>query len=132
MPTAKSGGHKSRNDLIFIVCLLIVLCVAGLCFYLLRGKGDTVTVTVDGAHFATYALSEDRTVDIITGEGKDEHNILVIENGKARVESATCPDGICSSHKPIYREGESIVCLPHRVVITVSTAEDANAPDIVV
>ena len=44
---------------------------------------------------------------------------------------ASCPDGICAAHKPISREGESIVCLPHRVVITVRTVEDEGGPDIV-
>ena len=119
--------RKLRNDLLFITALLAVVTVAGACFYLLRGEGNTVTVKVDGQVFGTYALSEERVVDIPTQQG---HNRLVIRDGQAMMETATCPDGICVAHHPIHREGESIVCLPNKVVVTV-TGEDPQAPDIV-
>lgn len=119
-----------RNDVIFIVVLLAVVMIAGACLYFFRGEGDTVTVSVDGQVIATYPLSVDRVEDIRTGE--DGLNRLVIKDGKAYVETASCPDGICAAHKPIHREGESIVCLPNKVVITVKTAHTADAPDVVV
>ena len=128
----KAEGRKRRNDVIFTAALLVLLILAGLAFYLLRGEGDTVVVEIDGKVFGTYALSEDRTVEIRTGEGGEELNLLVIRDGKAFMESATCPDGICADHKPIRREGESIVCLPHRVVIIVRATTEKNEPDIVV
>ena len=119
-----------RNDVIFIVALLLVVAVAGACLYLFRGEGDTVTVSVDGKVVATYPLDVDRVEDIRTDT--DGLNRLVIRDGKAWVETASCPDGICAAHKPIHREGESIVCLPNRVVVTVQTADPAEQPDIVV
>ena len=121
--------RKLRNDVLFIAILLLVLAVAGGCLWLFRGDGNTVTVTVDGAVYGVYPLSQNRVEDIRTGES--EINRLVIQDGKAYVETATCPDGICAGHRPISREGESIVCLPHKVVITVSTT-DTDQPDIVV
>ena len=114
-----------RNDVIFIVALLLVVAIAGACLYFFRGEGDTVTVSVDGKVIATYPLDKDRVEDIHTG--KDGLNRLIIKDGKAWVEKASCPDGICAAHKPIYREGESIVCLPNKVVITVKTAEMIQA-----
>ena len=130
-PTAKNGGRLFRNDIIFIAVLLFFVSALGLCFYMFRGEGDEVVVTVDGAEFGRYSLLTDITVEITTGDKETERNILVIKDGKAYVESATCPDGICAGHKPIHREGESIVCLPHKVVITVHTTNE-EAPDIVV
>ena len=119
-----------RNDVIFIAILVAVIAVAGACLYLFHGEGDTVTVSVDGKVIATYPLGVDRVEDIRTdGDGL---NRLVIKDGKAWVETASCPDGICAAHKPIYREGESIVCLPNKVVITVKTAETTDEPDIVI
>lgn len=120
---------KIRNDLLFITALLLVVAIAGGCLWLFQGEGDTVTVTVDGAVYAVYPLSQDRVEDIRTGE--TGLNRLIISGGKAWVETATCPDGICAGHRPIHREGESIVCLPHRVVVTVST-NNADQPDVVV
>ena len=119
-----------RNDVIFIVALLLVVAVAGACLYFFRGEGDTVTVSVDGKVVATYPLDVDRVEDIRTGT--DGLNRLVIRDGKAWVETASCPDGICAAHKPIHREGESIVCLPNRVVVAVQTTDSAEQPDIVV
>ena len=131
MPAAKSGRLKLRNDLIFIVALLLAVSLIGLIIFFARGEGDTVTVTVDGRLYGTYSLSQDVRVEIRTGEHGEEINVLVIENGEARMESATCPDGICAAHSPIHRDGESIVCLPHKVVVTVSTSE-GEAPDVIV
>lgn len=130
MPVANGGGHTRRNDVIFITVLLVVVVLAGLALFLLRGEGNTVEVTVDKQLMGTYSLSVDRTVEIRTGESGEELNLLIIKDGKAYVESATCPDGICASHKPISRDGESIVCLPHKVVITVITQSD-QGPDVV-
>lgn len=123
-------NRKNRNDVIFIAVLLLIVVLAGAAFFFLRGEGDSVTVSVDGKHYGTYPLHTDLTLSIRTGEGGDQENLLVIRDGKALVESATCPDGICAAHKPISREGESIVCLPHRVVITVHTT-DGEEPDII-
>jgi hypothetical protein len=123
-------NRKNRNDVLFIAVLLLIVVLAGAAFFFLRGEGDSVTVSVDGKHYGTYPLHADLTLSIRTGEEGDQENLLVIRDGKALVESATCPDGICAAHKPISREGESIVCLPHRVVITVHTT-DGEAPDII-
>ncbi len=126
------GKRKLRNDLIFIGVLLAALILVGLAFFLLRGEGDSVVVTVDGEIFGTYSLSEDTAVDIRTGENGEQLNRLIIRDGKAFVEIATCPDGICAGHKPISRQGESIVCLPHKVVVAVRRAQSDNAPDVVI
>ena len=120
-----------RNDIFLIVALLLAVAIGGIYLFVFRSQGDIVKVTVNGQTYGIYSLSEDIIEDIHTGEGDKQHNRLVIRDGKAFVESATCPDGICASHRPIFRDGESIVCLPHGVVITVTAAEKDDAPDIV-
>lgn len=122
---------KHRNDIILIVVVLIVAAVGLVYLNFFRATGDTVTVTVDGVGYGVYSLSENRTEDIYTGEDNLHHNRLVIRDGKAWMESASCPDGICVAHKPIFRDGESIICLPNRVVVTVNLAEQDDAPDII-
>jgi hypothetical protein len=128
-PTAHGGGRKFRNDLIFIIAILVIVAIGATAMFFLRGEGSAVRVEVDGTVIGTYPLSVDREVEILTGENGEERNLLVIKDGKATVTAATCPDGICASHKPISREGESIVCLPHKVVITVIGGEEA--PDVI-
>ena len=121
--------RKRRNDIVFILALVIICTFVGLSFFFFRETGDSVTVTVDGTTYGTYALSNDVTVEIKNADGEIT-NTLVIKDGKAHVEYASCPDGICVAHKPISREGESIVCLPNRVVITVVSSKNSNEPDI--
>ncbi len=131
MPAADSGRRKTRNDIIFIAVLLLAAAVVGAGFFFLRGEGDAVRVTVDGKLCGTYSLDRDVRVEIRTGEGGEELNVLVIKDGKAYVESATCPDGICAEHRAVFRDGESIACLPHKIAITVYSSGD-DAPDIAV
>ena len=118
---------KAKNDIIFIGALVLVLTVIGGALLSFRQVGNTVKVTVDGELYATYPLDENITVEIKTENG---YNILVIENGAARVEKASCPDGVCSSHRPISFGGASIICLPNKVVVSI-TSEDDSGLDII-
>ena len=123
--------RRIRNDILLILCILLIASAGVFYLYGLRPSGDTVVVSVDGKEYGVYPLSEDITQDIYTGKNGEYLNRLVIKDGKAYMETANCPDGICVSHRPIFRNGESIVCLPNRVVVTVVTENDPDAPDIV-
>ncbi|MBE6811256.1 MAG: NusG domain II-containing protein [Ruminococcaceae bacterium] len=127
----KEITKKHRNDIILIVCVLFVATVGIVYLNFFRSTGDTVTVTVDGTEYGVYPLAQDRTEDIYSGEDNLNHNRLVISDGKAYMGCASCPDGICVAHKPVYRDGESIICLPNRVVVTVAVDGEADTPDII-
>ena len=120
--------------LVTIAVLVLVIAVAGACLYFFRGEGDAVTVSVDGKVIATYPLNVDRVEEIHTGE--DGINRLVIADGKAYVEWANCPNlasaDRCTAHKPIHRVGESIICLPHSVVIEITNTTNTDDLDVVV
>lgn len=121
-----------RNDIIFIVAVLLVAVIGMIYLFNFRATGDSVKVTVDGEIFGVYSLSKDITQDIHTGEKGQNLNRLIIKDGKAYMETATCPDGICVDHRPIFRDGESIVCLPNKVVVSVITQNNSDSPDIVI
>lgn len=123
----RKRGKKIKNDMIFLAVLLSVVLMIGLGILLFRNEGNTVTVTVDGKLWAEYPLYEDRTVEIKTAYGV---NRLIIRDGTAKVESASCPDGICADHRPISWDGQSIICLPNKVVITVHSS-NTDQPDII-
>ena len=127
----KQITKKHRNDAILIAGVLLV--AVGLLVYLnfFRSEGNTVTVTVDGTEYGVYSLAENRTEDIYSGEDGLHHNRLVIKDGKVYMEAASCPDGICVAHKSVFRDGESIICLPNRVVVTVNIADKTKSPDII-
>ena len=125
----ENNTRKIKNDVIFIAALLLVLAIIGGCLLLFRKEGNTVKITVDGQLFGTYSLDKNQTIEIKTEKG---YNLVVIENGTVRVEEASCPDGVCSSHRPIRFSGSSIICLPNKVVVSVENDEnDEGGLDIV-
>lgn len=121
--TEIKNNKKIKNDIIFIAALLLVLAVLGAFLLLFRQEGSTVKVTVNGQIYGTYSLDKNQTVEIKTENG---YNILVIENGTAYIKEASCPDGICSSHRPIRFNNSSIICLPNKVVVAINGEEKEN------
>lgn len=111
-----------KNDLLLAACVLL----AALALYLfLRpgGEGVWAVVTVDGREQGRYALSEDRTVSI---GGEAAYNILEISGGQASVREANCGDHTCVRTGAISREGETIVCLPHRLIVRIEGGNDSG------
>ncbi len=47
------------------------------------------------------------------------YNLISVIDGKVTMEAADCRDQICVNHKPIMSERESIICLPHKLVIEI-------------
>ena len=123
----EDNSKKTKNDIILIASLLLVVIAVVACLWLFGAKAEVVVVKIDGETVSEYSLDEDCEVEIKSGDG---YNILIIEDGKARVERASCPDGICSEHRPISRGGESIICLPNKVVIEVHASSN-DEPDII-
>ncbi len=120
--------RKIRNDFILILLVVIIVSAAGAIYYLFREEGSFVSVSVDGELYGVFALTDERTEHLLSSRGT---NTLIIKDGKASIESASCPDGICAAHRPISREGESIVCLPNKVVVTVNGSENSPEVDII-
>ena len=108
--------RSHRNDLLLAAALLLLSGALALFLWITRQAGGTVTVQIDGKTVMELPLNKD--TELVLGEG--EHtNTLVVRGGTARVAEASCPDRLCVGQGSIQYAGESIVCLPHRLVITV-------------
>lgn len=107
---------KKADFLIIAAVAVIVGVLSFFLYYVNSDSGNTVTVEKDGKIIETLSLNEDCEKQY---DFNGETNTLLIKDGKATVTEANCPDGICAEHKPINRSGESIICLPHKLVITV-------------
>lgn len=112
------NSKKIRNDLILIISLVAVLLVSLFVYKATRSEGKYVIVSKDGKITDSYSLYNDKTVTLKSVDNKT--NTLVIKDGKAYIKSADCPDKICVSHSEISKVGESIVCLPHKIVVYIS------------
>lgn len=114
-----------KNDVIMIgIILIIALAVyAGVNLYGAEHTKDArAVVTVEGKKYGSYPLAEDMVVRIELETGN--YNLLIIEDGTAAIEEASCPDKVCVRHKPIDKTGETLVCLPNQVVVEIENGEE--------
>lgn len=115
-------NHRwKRNDLILILGIICIAAFAYLLHERMQNVDDgIVVVKVDGEEKGTYRLSEEQTIEINGGT-----NILQIKEGKADMTEADCPDKLCVHQKAVSKNGESIICLPNKVVIEVKSSEQS-------
>ncbi len=106
-----------KRDGYLLAFFLIAAAVTAVWFNVLgKDAGERIVVTVDGEEFGMYPLSQDRVIDVENAFGV---NRIVIKDGSAYMEAADCPDKYCMTYQPITKTNQSIICLPHRLVVQV-------------
>jgi len=103
--------------------LVLIILITALALFLMlilshKAKGERVIILIDGKETESYDLKQDQTVTISTENGG--RNVLVISDGVCYIKYSNCPDHICVREGKISREGQSIICLPHHLVIQIS------------
>ena len=83
-----------------------------------------VTGETKGEIYGTYPLEKDQTIEVTEGEF---HNVIRIEDGQAYMEEADCPDGYCKEQGRISGQKQTIVCLPHKLVVEVIRQNDTDS-----
>jgi len=114
---------KHKLDIIVVGSLVLVALTLLLVFALTSNPGEYVEITVDGRLFGRYSLSDDAEIDI------GGTNLLIIENGTAYMKEANCPNHTCVARGSISLSGQSIICLPNKIIVTVKGGK--NTPDAV-
>lgn len=108
----------------FVIGLVVLLVVSSLLTILVsKGESDVVTVTIAGKTTAILPLDTDFEQEIITENGK---NTLVIKDGFADIVSADCYSNDCVHQRKISKNGEMIVCLPHKLVVTITSHKESE------
>lgn len=118
-----------RNDIILIIVFIAIAAVLFAKNSLFHNEiGASVQITVDSIIYKTLPLDEDTSITIA---GYDNgSNALQIKDGYASIISADCPDKLCQKQKKIRYNGETLVCLPHRVIVSVISKEDKDIDSI--
>lgn len=110
----------SGEFLIVGICVGIGVLLLGL-GWMFRTPGEVVRVSVSGNEVGSYPINRDRQIVL---EGKEKgRNFLIIENGTARIEDADCPDKLCVKMGRISQNGQSLICLPHEVIVEIVAEE---------
>lgn len=105
------------DGLLILSCALIGIFVFLILFFA-RSEGERITVRCGGELLGEYSLSEDGDYSFLDGAV-----VVTVSGGEAFVRYADCPDKSCVLMGKISKSGESIICLPNRISITVEGGE---------
>lgn len=113
-----------KKDLI-LICSVLVLAAA---FWLVpravglfgNSKEQKLRITVSGEEYGTYSLEEDQVIKV------GDTNVCEIKDKKVTMISADCPDRLCIHQRPIQLQGETIVCLPNKVVLEITGTKQTD------
>ncbi len=108
------GKKKYRLDVIVIASILILSLLILLVVTLTKKEGSVAVVEVNGVTVGEYSLWKNGEYSLNGGT-----NVLVIENGVAYLNYSDCPDHTCEKTGKIKYVGQSIICLPNKVSITI-------------
>ncbi len=101
-----------KGDIIIISIILAIAFISGLFFLFGGSKGQKVVISQNNKTLYEISLHEEKKINLKT-------NLIIIKNGKVYVEEANCANQICVNHKPISKKGETIACLPNKVLIEI-------------
>lgn len=121
-----------KNDLILGVGVIAAALVMLLIMNLAGGQPEgtasdyQVCIRVDGKVWGTWPLEEDRTIEVNLDSG---YNRVRMEAGEVYMEEADCPDGYCMHQGPLSGGIETIVCLPHKLVVEVISEQETASEE---
>ena len=117
----KNTKKARRNDVILISTVLLVAIFGLLLVFLFRKEGAYAVIEQNGKILGRYPLDQSAEIPIASG---DHYNFVVIEGGKVHIADANCPDRLCVGMRAASYRGETLVCLPHGVIVTVYGGDD--------
>jgi hypothetical protein len=115
--------------------VIVVLAVVALSVFLITqsaagaGAGSRleIRVTANGKEVLVRPLDEDSGELTVKGYQGESH--LEVVDGRVHMVDSACPDKLCVRAGWIRQPGESVVCLPNRIVIEIKGAD--GGPDVV-
>lgn len=109
-------------------CILLAALILFLVYRVIyKAPGAYVQITVEDKVTDVVPLGKNMELDIPSSIGT---NHLIIKDGVADMTSADCLDKTCVNHRPISKNGESIICLPARIVVTIISNDSPDLDSI--
>ncbi len=118
---------KKADIVLFFVLLAVGLAIS--CASLNSGQtGDKVRISVGGETYGVYDLAQDRTIQV---RQNGHTNNIIIEGGHVSMASSDCANQVCVNTGAIYLAGDSIVCLPNRVMVEILSESKGGGVDVI-
>ncbi len=129
-----TNSHLKRWDVI-IILLLILSSFLPLVVFALQEEDSSekqAILRVDGQEIKRFDLVEGQKKYTYLYEDEDgDYNLIEIDGGRIRIKEADCGDQICVRRGWAKENGETIVCLPHKLVIEISAIDGSDTDDLI-
>ena len=98
---------------IAVICSVAVAFVLSIVLLIPFSKqGSRVVVKQDDKIIYNESININKTVDTGT-------NTVIIKDGIVYISDATCKNQVCVNTGKISKKGESIICLPNKVIVEI-------------
>lgn len=139
---------RKADIILFVVLVVLGLAASAALSFSHSAAGDDAKIVIEsgGDLYARYPLSEDRVIVVpAPKQGKvdapsvssdepassqyDYYNVVTVSGGSVSVTEASCKNQVCVKHSAISAAGESIVCLPNRLVVRIEAGQKGGGYD---
>ena len=87
---------------------------------------------VDGTEIKTFPLvAETKAYTYLYEDDHGDKNVIEIDGERIRIKEADCDDQICVRRGWATNQGETIVCLPHKLVIEVRSTDGSGEDSLI-
>lgn len=114
---------------VIVICMLILISLLPVAIFSYVQAGNTdeqsiyvAKISIDGQVVETVTLTGHKGINTFDiGPSAHDNNTIEVKDDKIRIKGATCTDQVCVRMGFISKPGETIVCLPHKVLIEIET-----------
>lgn len=102
----------------FVIALVLVLAFGIWLYPFFSAVGNDAQIK-QGEEIKTVSLLEDKELKI-------QGATVKIKDGSISITESDCPDKVCVNTGEISKQGESIVCVPNEIVITIGGEREVD------
>ncbi|OJG83646.1 hypothetical protein RV14_GL000880 [Enterococcus ratti] len=144
--SAREGGAWKMKEFIkkslfkpwdiFILVLLIALSFLPILVFSYQQENAATkkeaVLRVDGTQIKVFPLtSGNKRYTYTYKDIHGDYNLIEIDGDKIRIKEADCGDQICVRRSWAFKNGETIVCLPHKLVIEIRSIDGSDEDSLI-
>lgn len=111
--------YIKKADIVLFIVLVVIGLLASVYLTMSKTGGDTVIIEQNGKLYGKYSLYRDTEVDVVAVDSIRSDVHVSIKDATAKVTKSGCKNQVCVRHSAINSVGESIICLPNKVVVKI-------------
>ena len=120
---------RKKDFILIFVVSLIIAGAFGVNYFVNTKNVDSIEIYMDNKLYKTYDINDKEEIKIKSKEG---YNIVKIHDKGVEIIEASCPYKVCIHQGFITKSSESIVCLPNKVHIKITTEDNHESEEDVI